>query len=177
MKVISCYRSLLGLLYVIYGALQVYNGMLSWLLGREKALQLGVKMGNIYIPNTFPDPFSGLSLITVGLLFLLSFYYDLRGSRAYRGYLLTAWLLSITLLMLNVIEIAANVFDAYYPLLYGNEPNFEWSLATDGWGIAPHLLLGILAAPMYFSLKDLINELMPGRLFLRSKKSLNRSGI
>jgi len=35
--------------------------------------------------------------------------------------------------VLNIIEIFANILDAYYPLLYGGEPNFEWSLAIDAW--------------------------------------------
>ncbi|HDI31404.1 MAG TPA: hypothetical protein ENF80_01165 [Thermofilum sp.] len=160
-RVLYC-GALLGLLYVIYGVLQVYNGVVSWWFGSDKLMQLGVKVFETHVPNTFPDPFSGLTLITIGLLFLAALYHSMRGFTRYKGYLFAAWLLAVTVLVLNVVEICASFLDAYYPLLYGGTPNFEWSLAVDAWGIAPHLLLGVLALPLYFDLKDFIRELIPG---------------
>ncbi len=156
------YGGALGLLYVVYGVLQVINGITKWWLGRSDSLQLGIRVTDIVIPNAFPDPFSGVTLITVGLLFVASLYHYRRGKGVYRGYLLAAWFLAITLLLLNIVEIAANVLDSYYPLILGLEPEEPWSLANDAWGLAPHMLLGLLALPLYLGLKDMIKELAPG---------------
>jgi len=155
------YGAVLGLLYIVYGIVQLYNGAANWWLGREELLQLGIRAFGTYIPNAFPDPFSGLALVTVGLLFLDSLYHYTRGNMKYVGYLFAAWLLSIVMLTLNVVEIVAIILDAYYPLLYGVEPNYEWSLASDPWGVAPHLVLGLLSLPLYFDLRSFIRELMP----------------
>jgi len=155
------YGAVLGLLYIVYGIVQLYNGAANWWLGREELLQLGIRAFGTYIPNAFPDPFSGLALVTVGLLFLDSLYHYARGNMKYVGYLFTAWLLSMVMLTLNVVEIVAIILDAYYPLLYGVEPNYEWSLASDPWGVAPHLVLGLLSLPLYFDLRSFIRELMP----------------
>ena len=57
--------SILSILYPIYGAIQFYKGAVAWWLpwiGGEE-IQLGVKVGDAYIPNIFPDPF--LSLIHI----------------------------------------------------------------------------------------------------------------
>ncbi len=155
------YGAALGLLYIVYGIVQLYNGVANWWLGGEELLQLGVEALGTSIPNAFPDPFSGLALATVGLLFLASLYYCARGSAKYVGYLFAAWLLSTAMLALNVVEIVASILDAYYPLLYGGEPNYEWSLASDPWGVAPHLVLGLLSLPLYLNLRGFMRELMP----------------
>ena len=160
-KSILCYSTLVGFMYAVYGLLQAYNGVATWFLGEGSSLQLGVKLFDAYIPNAFPDPFSGLALATTGLMFLSASYHGVRGFAKYKGYLFAAWLLSTVMLVLNVVELLASVLDAYYPLLYGGEPNYEWSLASDAWGIAPHLLLGILALPVYLDLEEFVGELLP----------------
>jgi len=155
------YGAVLGLLYIVYGIIQLYNGVASWWLRREELMQLGVRALGTCIPNAFPDPFSGMALVTVGLLFLVSLYHCARGNAKHMGYLFAAWLLSMVMLALNVVEIIASILDAYYPLLYGGEPNYEWSLALDPWGMAPHLVLGLLSLPLYLDLRGFIGELMP----------------
>lgn len=151
------YGGLLGVLYVLYGFLQVYNGLVS--LGLQGGvLQIGVEVYGVDVPNAFPDVFSGVALTTTGLLFLKSAYLSLKGSRRYRGYLFAAWLLSMLLMLLNIVELFAGFVGAYYPLLLGSEPE-GWSLAADPWGIAPHLVLGALASPLYLVFRDFIKEL------------------
>jgi len=156
-KIILCYGGFLGILYVLYGFLQVYNGLISWGLQGD-VLQLGIEIYETSIPNVFPDVFSGVALTTTGLLFLTSTYHSLKKSEYYRGYIFAAWLLSILLMLLNIVELFASFIDAYYPFLLGYKPG-EWSLATDPWGIAPHLILGALAAPLYLVFRDFIREL------------------
>ncbi len=155
------YGAILGLLYIVYGIVQLYNGAANWWLGREELLQLGVRVLGTCVPNAFPDPFSGLALITVGLLVLASLHHYTRRNAKYVGYLFAAWLLSTMMLALNVVEIVASILDAYYPLLYGGEPNYEWNIASDPWGVAPHLVLGLLSLPLYLDIKGFIRELMP----------------
>ena len=159
-KNIQYYETFLGLLYILYGILQVYNGVTNWWLQGEKQIQLGIKIFEVWVPNTFPDPFSGFTLITTGLLFLVAVYYSKQGFTKYIGYLFVAWLLAMIMLTLNIIEIIASFLDAYYPLLYSEKPNFEWNLSTDTWGIAPHFILGLLSSPLYFDLSNFIKELM-----------------
>lgn len=157
MRKVTYYGSFLGILYLLYGFLQVYNA-LEWNV-QENILQLGIEIYGTYIPNAFSDVFSGIALTTVGLLFLTATYYLLKKSEYYIGYFFAAWLLSVLLMLLNIVELLANFMDAYYPILLGYEPG-EWSLATDPWGIAPHLILGALASPLYPLFRDFIKELV-----------------
>ena len=155
------YKVIIGALYITYGVIQIYNGASSLLVGIE-GVQLGLKIFDTYIPKIFPDPFAGIALLTVGFLLLSSAYQEGRDKNRERGYLLAAWILAVTMLSLNLIEIASSMADAYYPLLYGCEPNYEWSLAVDEWGVSPHFLLGMLTLPFYAQLKPLLKELFPG---------------
>jgi hypothetical protein len=151
-------------LYLAYGLLQFYNGIVDWWLpwaGSE--VQLGFKVLGTYIPNAFPDPFSGISLMIVGLILL-------RAIQLYRsdyakglGFLFVGWLLAVILMILNTLVIFADILDAYYPLVWGESVE-GWTLASDAWGIAPHLILGILAIPVYWStrgIKMIIRGLTP----------------
>lgn len=157
------YKVIIGALYVTYGVMQFYNGLSSLLAGVE-GIQLGLKLFGTYIPKIFPDPFAGIALLTVGSLLLSSAYHEGRDKNEGRAYLLAAWILAVIMFSLNLIEIASSIADAYYPLLYGCEPNYEWSLAEDEWGLSPHLLLGMLTLPFYVQLKPLLKELFPMEL-------------
>jgi len=161
------YGAVLGTLYVLYGIIQVYNGVCSWWLGGGAKAQLGMEVKGVVIPNAFPDPFSGFALITTGLLFLSALYYSARDGRGYKGYLLAGWMLAVVMMALNVIEIASSMLTAYYPVLLGEEPE-TWSLAEDPWGVAPHMVLGLLALPLYVELKGMLRELFPRRYMPRS---------
>ncbi|HFC49396.1 MAG TPA: hypothetical protein ENJ59_01540 [Thermofilum sp.] len=154
------YKIIVGALYITYGVIQIYNGTSSLLVGVE-GIQLGLKVFGTYIPKIFPDPFAGIALLTVGSLLLHSAHQEGRDENKERGYLLAAWILAVTMLGLNLIEILSGIADAYYPLLYGCDPNYEWSLAEDAWGLSPHFLLGILTLPFYIQLKTLLKELFP----------------
>jgi hypothetical protein len=160
----TAYIIAISALYLIYGLLQFYDGIVDWWLpwlGNE--VQLGIKVLDTYIPNTFPDPFSGLSLVIVGLLLL-------RATQLYRsnhvkglGFLFVGWLLATILMTLNALVIFADILDAYYPLVWGESVE-GWTLASDAWGVAPHLLIGILALPIYWStkgIKEIIRGLKP----------------
>ena len=81
--------SILSILYPIYGAIQFYKGAVAWWLpwiGGEE-IQLGVKVGDAYIPNTFPDPFSGIILIIIGVIFARSIYLSKRKPELADGFL------------------------------------------------------------------------------------------
>ncbi len=165
MNKVEIWSGLISLLYIIYGAIQIYNGLIEWWLpwvGLE-AIQLGVEIAGAYIPNSFPEPFSGIFLIVIGAVFLKALYLNFKGLEEYRGFLLAGWILAMMLLAVNVVVIAADILDVYYPLLWGGEVEESWSLASDAWGLAPHLIIGLLALPLYFAVKDLVWELMPGR--------------
>ena len=66
------------------------------------------------------------------------------------------------MLILNITVIIADILDVYYPSLWGETIEEGWALASDRWGIAPHLIIGIIALPIYWSVKDMIKELIPG---------------
>jgi hypothetical protein len=162
----KAYIFLIATLYLVYGSLQLYNGIIEWWLpwlGGE--VQLGIKVLDTYIPYVFPDPFSGISLVIVGLILVkgVRLYQNGEDAKAL-GFLSVGWMLGIVLMILNILVIFANILDAYYPLLWGESIEEGWSLATDSWGIAPHLVLGVLALPVYWSttgIKEVIKGLMP----------------
>ena len=159
------YIATLSALYLVYGALQFYNGLVDWWfpwVGSK--INLGIDVLGTHIPNIFPDPFSGLSLIIVGLVFIeaIQLYYQSSYIKA-AGFLFIGWFLGMILMALNALVIFANVLDAYYPLLWG-EGVSGWTLASDPWGIAPHLVIGVLAVPIYWfarSVREILKGLMP----------------
>ena len=150
-----------AILYLFYGLIQLYNGVISWWfpwIGRN--IQVAVCINSAYIPNSFPDPFSGFSLIIIGLILIKALYLYSKGSEKHEGWLFVGWVLSLLMLLLNMIILFANILDAYYPILWGGEPG-EWSLAMDPWGIAPHSIVGIILLPLYFKVKKFIKEISP----------------
>ena len=151
------YILIMGILYLVYGILQVYNGLASsWIPWLPGNLQLGIPILGTYIPNTFPDFFSGLVLLTVGAILVKAV--NLRsGSKAY-GFLFVGWLMAVILLTLNILIVSADILDAYYPLLWGGDVA-GWSLAEDPWGIGPHLVLGLLLLPLYPKMKGILEGL------------------
>jgi hypothetical protein len=169
MNVWRIYKVLLGLFYTFYGLLQIYNGILA-IFTSGSPIQFGIEINNVFVPNVFSDPFAGLGLVTVGALLFYAAYYDLHDKNRSQGYLLAAWILAISLLLLNVVEFVANILDAYYPLVFGLEPNYIWSLDSDAWGISPQLVLGIFMLPFYFKLKLLIRELFPSSGYIGAEK-------
>ena len=154
-----------SVLYIIYGALQFYNGLVDWWfpwIGSK--INLGINVYGIQVPNIFPDPFSGLSLIIVGLVLIRSIqlYHNSKYVKAV-SFLFAGWFLGITLMVLNVSVIFADVLGAYYPLIWGESVE-GWTLANDPWGAAPHLVIGVLITPMYWftrAVKDILKGLMP----------------
>jgi len=164
MRITYTLTAIATLLYILYGSIQIYNGFVEWWVRWSglKTIQLGIKFAGTYIPNSFPEPFSGIFLIIIGLVFLKATYLYYKGIEKHRGYLLVGWILAMMMLILNIVVILADILDVYYPLLWGGEIGEGWTLAGDAWGIAPHLIIGIIVSPTYFSVKDLIRELIPG---------------
>jgi len=155
--------SILSILYPIYGAIQFYKGAIAWWLPwiGEEEIQLGVKVGDAYIPNIFPDPLSGIILIVIGVIFARSIYLLRRNPRLSEGFLFVGWVLALLMLILNLVVLAADILDTYYPLLWGGEIEEPWTLESDPWGISPHLILGVIAAPIYWKIKHLLKQLLP----------------
>jgi len=155
--------SILSILYPIYGAIQFYKGAIAWWfpwIGGEE-IQLGVKVGDAYIPNIFPDPFSGIILIIIGVVFARSIYLLKKNPELADGFLFVGWILALMMLILNLVVLAADILDTYYPLLWGGEIEEPWTLESDPWGISPHLILGVIAAPIYWKIKHLLKQLLP----------------
>jgi len=155
--------SILSILYLLYGVIQFYKGAVAWWIpwieGDE--IQLGVRIGEAYIPNAFPDPFSGIILIIIGAIFARSIYLSRRNPELSDGFLFTGWILALLMLILNLVVLAADILDTYYPLLWGGKIENPWTLESDPWGISPHLILGIIAAPIYWKIKPLLKQLIP----------------
>ena len=154
---------ILSILYPLYGAIQFYKGAVAWWLPwiRGKEIQLGVKVGDAYIPNTFPDPFSGIILIVIGVVFARSIYLSKKNPGLADGFLFMGWILALLMLILNLVVLAADILDTYYPLIWGGEIEEPWTLGSDPWGISPHLILGIIATPIYSMIKPLLKQLIP----------------
>jgi len=154
---------ILSVLYPLYGAIQLYKGAVAWWLpwigGGE--IQLGVKVGDAYIPNIFPDPFSGIILIIIGIIFARSIYLSKRNPGLAEGFLFVGWILASSMLILNLVVLAADILDTYYPLIWGGEVEEPWTLGSDPWGISPHLILGVIAAPIHWRTKYLLKQLIP----------------
>ncbi|MCD6563484.1 MAG: hypothetical protein J7K23_06160 [Thermoproteales archaeon] len=164
MKIDKIYTLLIGDMYLFFGFVQFLNGLSSIFLGFIP-FNTCISVSGICIPNIFPDVFSGIALLTTGLLFVSSLYFYGRDVIKAKGYFLVGWILAILMLGLNIVEILSNILDAYYPILFGGEPNFVWSICEDSWGIAPHLLLGLLILPMYFENKIYLSELFPKKFY------------
>ncbi|NIA10627.1 MAG: hypothetical protein GWP10_13095 [Nitrospiraceae bacterium] len=164
------YILIISLLYLIYGIIQFYNGLVSWWipwLGGN--IQPGFNILDTYIPNTFPDVFSGFILIIVGALLIRAIYLNYINDERSFGFLFVGWLLAMVLMVLNLLVIFADMLDAYYPLVWGESIEEGWTLAGDTWGIAPHLILGLLLLPFYPKMKWMIKELSS----IRYKTSLS----
>jgi len=159
---VKAYVLAIATLYVIYGLLQLYNGVISWWFPWvESRVNLSINVLDVHIPNIFPDPFSGLVLTLVGLMLVRSI--QLHNRRLYikaTGFLFVGWVLGIVLMILNVLIIISDIIAAYYPLIWGSEVE-GWNLAADPWGISPHLLLGVLLIPLYFFVSS-IREIIKG---------------
>ena len=158
----SIYIFVVSFLYLGYGIMQFYNGIIAWWLPwLEGNVQVGIPVLDTYIPNTFPDVFSGLVLLTVGVVLLRAVYLNHLGDKKYHGYLFVGWVLAVILVILNILVIIADILDVYYPLVWGEMIEEGWSLARDAWGIAPHLILGLLLTPFYPKMKNILIELSP----------------
>ncbi len=165
MRLEKIYVSIIGILYILYGIIQVLNGFSS-IFSLGELYVMCLKVSDMCIPNIFPDIFSGIGLLTIGILFVYSLYHKEETKSA--GYLLVGWILGILLLGLNIVEIVSNIIDAYYPIIFGREPNFDWSLSTDGWGIAPHIILGLFILPLYYKYREQLAELFPKKTDITS---------
>lgn len=157
----SIYIFIISLLYLVYGVLQFYNGMTGWVSHLGGTLQIGVPVLGTYIPFVFPSIFSGLALFTVGALLLKGVYMWHQGDKKYRGYVFVGWAMAMLLMALNILVMVADILDTYYPLVWGGEVEEGWSLAGDAWGIAPHLVFGLLLVPFYPKMKGFLEELSP----------------
>ncbi len=152
--------ALLSVLYVIYGALQLYNGIADWWFPwMGGGAQLGFGLGESYVPNVFPDPFSGLALVVIGAIFARAFLLFVRREESSRGFLFVGWILALMMLILNLTVLLADILDTYYPLIWGGEVEM-WTLGTDPWGISPHLVLGAIAALIYPEIRDVLRQLV-----------------
>jgi len=162
-KPIYILASILSILYPLYGIIQFYKGAIAWWIpwiGGE-GIQLGVRIGDAWIPNAFPDPFSGIILMIIGVIFARSIYLSRKNPELSDGFLFVGWILALLMLILNLVVLAADILDTYYPLLWGGEIEKTWTLESDPWGIAPHLILGIIATPIYWKIKHLLKQLIP----------------
>ena len=169
------YMLVISFLYLIYGVIQFYNGLVSWWLPWLGGnIQLGIHVFDAYIPNAFPDAFSGLVLATIGAILLRALYLSYINDKDFYGYLFVGWLLAVVLMSLNILVIFADVLDVYYPLIWGEGIEEGWSLAGDAWGIAPHLILGILLLPFYPRMKGVIEELSSVRYKTSLTKHIRR---
>jgi hypothetical protein len=163
--IVRGYILIISILYIVYGLLQFYNGIgYTWIPWLGNEINLGVNVLDTYIPNAFPDPFSGLTLIIVGLILARSIQLYHRADYVKAtGFLFVGWTLGVILMILNILIILADILDAYYPLIWGESVE-GWTLSSDPWGIAPHLIIGILLLPVYWhttSIKQIIRGLIP----------------
>ena len=167
----SIYILVISLLYLTYGVVQLYNGVIGWWLPwLGRTVQIGVPVLDTYIPNAFPDIFSGFVLLTVGAVLLRAAYLNHLGDEKYYGHLFVGWLLAMILMILNILVIVADILDVYYPLVWGGEIEEGWSLAGDAWGIAPHLVLGLLLTVFYPEMRGILRELSPMKYDLNQNK-------
>ena len=168
------YILIISLLYLIYGIIQFYNGLISWWMPwLGKNIQLGLNVFDTHIPNTFPDVFSGFVLIIIGALLMRGVYLSYINDKKSFSFLFVGWLLGIILMILNLLVIFANILDIYYPLVWGESIEEGWTLAGDAWGIAPHLILGLLLLPFYPKMKSVLRELSS----VKYKTSLSKKEV
>lgn len=152
-SLLSVYSSIISLLYLIYGIIEVVNGAVSWWLPwiGELNVQIGVPVTinefTLYVPNSMSDPFAGLVLIILSTIFL-------RAALKLRKVEVEAWsftvvglLLSGILAGLDLLIIFADFLDSYYPIIFGGEAA-EWAILTDEWFMNPMFVLFILAIPL-----------------------------
>jgi len=143
-RCLALHAVLVGLLYALYGLLELANGVVNWWTPFSLDLQLGVKVAGAVVPYAMSDPFSGLALLVTGLVFLRGAGPIARGEAEAWGYATVALLLSGTVAAVSLLVAAADALDAYYPLLWGSEPRGDWSPLRDPWLLNPGLLLSPL---------------------------------
>jgi len=147
LKWYSAYSFFVGLLYVIYGALEVINGAVAWWTPLELNLQLGLPFYGEFLPKAVSDPFFGFVMLVLGSIFILGGKRSLEGLEEGWGPITVALLLSGALAVLSLLVIGADWLDSTYPVLFGEEAG-EWSILAEDWALNPGLILFPLALPL-----------------------------
>ena len=149
-KTLAIYCTAVGILYLIYGVIEFTNGFITWWTPSELNIQFGVKISeDVYIPNTMADPFAGLVLIIVGSIILRTAKHVWNENTESWGFATVSLLLAGAVAVLSISIITADCLDAYYPLLWGGEPNDLWNFLGDPWSLNPGLVLFPLTIPLF----------------------------
>ena len=157
-KIWGIYSAIIALLYLIYGVLEVIYGMISWWLPwiELPEIQLGITLSvpgdketsYIYIPKIIADPFAGLILVFVSMIFMKASINLFRTKVEGWSFITVGLLLSSALFTLNVLIVLANGADVYYPMLWGEVPEEEWNVLADEWMFNPMMVMFMPTIPL-----------------------------
>ncbi len=150
-KALGAYSALVGALYCLYGILDLANGTLAWWTPYGNPnWQVGLKVGGSYVPLAVADPFLGLVLLIVGIVFIRGSRHLWRRSPEAWGYAAISLILAGAIAGMCVLISVANAIGAYYPLLFGEEAG-TW---TGEWILNAATLLSPLALPFLLLVKE-----------------------
>ena len=170
-RLAAAYSAAVAVLYLAYGLYEFIVGATSWWMPwiRLPELQLGFplyanvdrEIVAVYVPKVIVDPFAGLVLLVVSLVFAKASVSLFRKRVDGWSFTTVGLLLAGALFVLNVLIVLADWMDAYYPLLWSGEPNSAWSILTDDWMFNPMMILFVLALPLtavYLKKEEFIRE-------------------
>ena len=157
-KIWGTYSAIIALLYLIYGVLEVIYGVISWWLPWIKLpkIQLGIILSisegketlYVYIPKIIADPFAGLILVFMSMIFIKASINLFKMKIEGWSFITVGLLLSGALFILNLLIVLANGASVYYPMLWGETPEESWNILTDEWMFNPMMTIFVLAIPL-----------------------------
>jgi len=105
-------------------------------------------MLNICVPKIIADPFAGLVLVFVSMIFMKASINLFRTKVDGWSFITVGLLLSGVLFTLNILIVLADGADVYYPMLWGEVPEEEWNILTDEWMFNPMMVIFMITIPL-----------------------------
>ena len=121
-KVLNFALVVLGMLYIVYGVIAIYN----WIVETFPTQLYSVE--TLYGLNIPADIGYSISQITVGMLFLASVYYNIVNIKGLSCALVGSFI-GVVLLVLQLLVVLANITD--FQLLSLIERNAEYNIVND----------------------------------------------
>lgn len=143
-KIISIYTALISIVYIMYGFIEVINGVAQWYIRPDFNLQISLIINNYQIPYAVADPFAGFVLIIIGCMMLYSSKGLLNEEIDGFSFAVVSSIFSAVLFILYLLIMFANFTEAHILL---NDDYKDWVFYND---LNPAIVLFPLLTPLIY---------------------------